>query len=133
MEPEITERVLQEFAEELKVQKEQVALLHQAVGDQYKVIQRIEELVAKLNTAPPGLSADGISLIKDSLTGNFDALRADVFRRPTINVTHQHHSLLPVSFRMEHFPLLVNIVMKWVVALISLVFAIWLISGIVQD
>jgi hypothetical protein len=132
MELEITERVLQEIAQELKEQKEKLALLRQAVGEQYKVLQGIEEMLAKLHLAPPELLGDGISLIKDALTKNFEAFREDMFRRPTINVTHQHHSLMPNSFRMEHFPLLVNTIMKWVVALISLVFAIWLIGGMVR-
>ncbi|WP_132053091.1 hypothetical protein [Pseudocnuella soli] len=132
MELEITERVLQEIAQELKEQKEQLALLRQAVGEQYKVIQGIEEMLAKLHLAPSGILENGISLIKDALTKNFKALREDMFRRPTINVTHQHHSLMPDSFRMEHFPLLVNTIMKWVIALISLVFTIWLIAGMVK-
>lgn len=132
MEQEIVEKVMKEVLEDLKIQRSQVTQLFQLIDQQKEAIQKLEEIVASAPIPANKLSEEQVAIIKTFIKENFEALQAAVESHPVSYTTNHHHSVFPVSFRMEHFPLLIDTVMKWVVIMIVLIFAIWLIGGMVN-
>jgi len=131
MEKEIMETVLYEILHELQSQKAQFAQLQNAMEAQNKTSGSMEQKILKLDALSFTLSEDQLTLLREFIKENFEALRAEIAKNPAVCNTHKYISLVPFTFRMEHFPLFVNTVMKWVVVLIILIFAMWLIAGLV--
>ena len=92
----------------------------------------IEEKRSKAEVVSSILSEEQMMFLKDLINENFEVLHAEVKKHPAVQTTHRHFALLPLNFRMEYFPLLVNTVMKWVVVLMVLVFAMRQISNLVN-
>jgi hypothetical protein len=134
MEREVMETVLQEMLQELKDQKAQLTALHTGLEGQNRMMEGMAGQYARSanNDLPVTLSDEQLLHLKELVEQQFEALRLELMKRPVTSYSVRHFSLLPPSFRMEHFPLLVNTIMKWVIALISLVFTMWLISGMVN-
>lgn len=132
MEKEIMETVLYEILHELQSQKAQFDKLQNGIEAQNKTSGSIEQKLFKLDALSFTLSEDLLMLMKDFIKENFEALRTEIAKNPVVCNTHKHISIVPFTFRMEHFPLFVNTVMKWVVVLIILIFAMWLIAGLVR-
>lgn len=131
MEQEILEKVLQEILQELKKQSESMAVLNQKVEQQTQSLQQVEELVFQPAMPSLNISSEQVLEIKESLVEHFKSLQEKIAGRPSTAFVHKHYSVLPVSFRVEHFPMFVNTTMKWVLATISLVFVMWLIVHMV--
>lgn len=126
------ETVLYEILHELQSQKAQFNHLQNGMEAQNKTAGSIEQKLSKLDALSFTLSEDQLTTLKDILKENFEALRVEIAKNPSVCNTHKHISIVPFTFRMEHFPLFVNTVMKWIVVLIILTFAMWLIAGLVR-
>lgn len=132
MEQEILEKVLQEILQELKKQSESMTVLNQKVEQQTQSLQQVEELVFQPAMPSLHISSEQVQEIKKALVEQFKSLQEEFVRRPSTAFNHKHYSVLPVSFRVEHFPMVVNTTMKWVLAIISLFFVMWLIVHLVD-
>jgi hypothetical protein len=132
MEKEIMETVLHEILQELKSQKAKLDQLQTGIDAQSKTSGSIEQKLLEQDALSFTLAEDQLRSLRDLIKENFEALRAEIARNPSVCNTHKHISLVPLTFRMEHFPLFVNTVMRWVVVLIILIFAMWLIAGLVR-
>ncbi len=126
MEQEVMETVLHEILQELRGQKAQLGQLQKGMKEQENTIATIHQKLAKHEGPSCTLSEDQLALLKDFMGENFETLQKLMIMNPAVRQMHKHFSLMPPNFRMEHFPLLVNTVMKWVVVLIVLVFFMWL-------
>lgn len=132
MEQEVMKTVLQEILQELKVQREQFEGLRKDMNTVNEKSTGIEEKLAKRDVMSSFLSKEQMSFLKDLMAENFELLKAEMKKQPAVNTTHRHFALLPLNFRMEHFPSFVNTVMKWVVVLMVLVFTMRQISNLVN-
>src|SRR5690242_2611070 len=132
MEQEVMKTVLQEMLRELKDQKEQFAVLRNDLSTLNEKSAAIEEKLIKPAIVPSVLSKEQMAFVKELMAENFEALKKEMKKYPTVNTTHRHFALLPMNFRIEHFPSLVNTVMKWVVVLMVLVFTMRQISNLVN-
>lgn len=125
MEQEVVKTVLQEILQELKAQNECLVHLEKGMEGFPGLRQEIDQKLAHVTDGNIHISDDQIKLIKDMIHQHFEKLGVEIAKHPRVSVTHKHFTLLPQSFRMEHFPLLVDTVMKWVVALLVLFFLMW--------
>ena len=126
------ETVLHEILQELRGQQTQLGQLQNGMKEQENKIASIHQKLAKHEGPPTTLSEDQLTLLKDFMGENFETLQKLMIMNPAVRQTHKHFSLLPPNFRMEHFPLLVNTVMKWVVVLIVLIFLMWLVVRMIN-
>lgn len=128
MEQEIMETVMRDMLQDLealKEQKQHLVLLQKGLEAQNELGLRIEQKLSCLGTLPITLSDDQLASLKGALKLEFEAMRTELKKLPATNFNY--HSVFPVSFRMEHFRMVVNTVMTWVVILITLSFVIWLV------
>ncbi len=132
MEREIMETVLQEMLQELRNQKKQLTSLHTGLEGQGKIIAGIAgQYTPNVNdNLPVALSDEQLLHLKGHVEQQFEALRMELLKRPCTSYTVKHFSLLPPSFRMEYFPLVVNTVMKWVVWIAVLIFIMRMIKSL---
>lgn len=119
--------MLQEMLQELKKQNESMAVLNQKVEQQTQKFQKLEDLVSQRTMPSLHISSEQALEIREALVEHFKSLQEEIAGRPSTGFNHKHYSVLPVSFRVEHFPMVVNTTMKWVLATISLFFVMWLI------
>ncbi|RYE54809.1 MAG: hypothetical protein EOP48_11495 [Sphingobacteriales bacterium] len=132
MEQEVMKTVLEEILQELAGQRAQLSGLQKEMEMLNKTSRLVEEKLATPNAVAVVLSEEQMTSIKELVKEHFEVLREEMIKRPTTHTTHKHLTLLPLSFRMEHFPLLVNTVMKWVVVLLVLFFSMWVIGSLVK-
>ncbi|MBD0284317.1 MAG: hypothetical protein ICV53_16315 [Flavisolibacter sp.] len=130
MEQEVMKTVLQEILQELNNQREQLSLLQKDLEAVSKTSMRMEGKLSQPDAVPVLLSGGQMVLLKELLKENLEGLRQEMMEHPAVCNTHKHFSLFPLTFRMEHFPLLVNTIMKWVVVLMVLLFTMWLVAGL---
>ncbi|HZH95102.1 MAG TPA: hypothetical protein VEY06_04415, partial [Flavisolibacter sp.] len=115
MEQEVMKTVLQEILQELSGQRTELSHMQQGMEVLKNISTEIDGKLLNANTVRVALSDEQVNSIKELINEHFETLRGEIIKHPTLYTTHKHFSLLPLSFRMEHFPLLVNTVMKWVV------------------
>lgn len=128
MEQEIMETVLHDMLQDLeaiKEQKQHFVKLQNTLETQNEVVVRIEQKLTRQDTVAVTLTEEQLKALKEVIRQYIELLREDLMKHPITTHTYKHISLMPQSFRMEHFPMLVNTIMKWVVILIVLVFVIW--------
>ncbi len=118
--------------ESIKQQKQHLTKLEEYLEKQYQLSLRMEQKISNLHTSPVSLTEAQLASLKNEIKQEIDALREDILKRPVTANTYKQFSVLPQSFRMEHFPMLVNTVMKWVVIMIILIFAIQVIEVYVK-
>ncbi len=124
--------VLQEILQELSSQRMQLSHLQKGMEVLKNISTEIDEKLSNSNTLPVALSDDQTSSLKNLINEHFETLRGELIKHPTVHATHKHFTLLPLSFRMEHFPVFVNTVMKWVAVMVVLFFTMWLIASVVK-
>ena len=124
--------VLQQL-KELQHQKEQLFSLNEALETNNRIHQSMEQKLARLDTLQFRLSEDQMAALKSLFQQQMDELRANMKKNPAMVFTTKHYSLFPASFRLEHFPVLVNTVMKWIVILIAVFFVMWLVTRYVPS
>ncbi|OLY91808.1 hypothetical protein SAMN05444008_10955 [Cnuella takakiae] len=132
MEQDILEKVLKEILQELKQQNEGMAELNQKVEQQTQKVQKLEDMVSQRTMPSLHISSEQASEIREALVEHFKSIQEEIARRPSTAFIHKYYSVLPVSFRVEHFPMVVNTTMKWILATISLFFVMWLIVHMVD-
>ena len=132
MEQEVMKTVLQEILQELNSQRVQLSHLLDRWEALNKTSIGIEQKLSQSDLVPFALSKEQEALMKKWINEHFEALQAEIKKHPIIHTTHKHISLIPPSFRIEHFPLLVNTIMKWVVVLMVLLFTMWQVVGIIK-
>jgi hypothetical protein len=132
MEQEVMKTVLQEILQQLAGQRAQLSRLQKEMEGLNKTSMLVDEKLATPNAVEVVLSEEQMVSINALMKEHFESLREEMTRHPTTHTTHKHFILLPLSFRMEHFPLLVNTVMKWVVVLLVLCFSMWVIGSLVK-
>jgi hypothetical protein len=132
MEQEVMKTVLHEILQELNGQRTELSGMQKGMEVLKNLSTEIDGKLSNANTVAVVLSAEQVASIKEIIKEHFESLRGEIMKRPTIHSTQKYFSLLPLSFRMEHFPLLVNTVMKWVVVLLILFFSMWVIAGMVK-
>lgn len=132
MEQEVMKSVLHEILQELKGQKEQFSGLRNNLDKLNEKCFLLEEKLARPEVLSSALSQEQMTFLKELMAENFEVLKAEMKKHPTFNTTHKHFALLPLNFRLEHFPVLVNTVMRWVVVLMVLVFTMRQISNLVN-
>lgn len=111
--------------EELKMQKQHIVRLQEGIETQNRVNRFIEQKLSKFDTLPVALTDEQMACLQSVMNQEFETLRITLKKLPATNFNY--HSVFPVSFRMEHFRMVVNTVMTWVVILITLFFVIWLV------
>jgi hypothetical protein len=132
MEQEVMKTVLEEILQESAGQRAQLSRLQKEMEALNKTSRLVEEKLARPSTVAIVLSKEQMISINALMKEHFEALREEMMGHPTTHTTHRHFTLLPLSFRMEHFPLLVNTVMKCVVVLLVLFFSMWVIGSLVK-
>ena len=132
MEQEVMKTVLHEILQELSGQRVQLSHLQKGMEALINTSKEMEENVSLHDGMPVVLSEEQAASIKNIINEHFGALRTELIRHPATHTTHKHFALLPLTFRMEQFPLLVNTVMKWVVVLLVMFFSMWVIAGMVK-
>lgn len=131
MEQKIMETVLTDILQQLKaLQQQNEHLLHLRDGLEAtdRINQSVEQKLAKLETLKFALREAEAASLKNLFKQQLDELRAAIKKNPATAFTTNHYSLFPTSFRLEHFPMVVNTVMKWVVILIAICFIIRLVA-----
>jgi hypothetical protein len=127
MEQEVMKTVLNEILNGLKEHTAQLSDLKKDSETLKSIHLDTEQNVLSSKDYPVTLSEEQMADLKDSIIQSLEVLKEEIVKHPAI--VHKHISLIPLSYRMEHFPLLVNTVMRWVVVLIILIFTIWAVGG----
>jgi hypothetical protein len=132
MEQEVMKTVLQEILQELAGQRAQLSELQKELEGLNKTSRLVDEKLARPSEVEVVLTEQQMTAVKELMKEHLEALREELMGHPTTHTTHKHFTLLPLLFRMEHFPLLVNTIMKWVVVLLVLFFSMWVIGSLVK-
>jgi hypothetical protein len=122
MEEEIMKTVLQEILQETNAQKVRSMGLQKEVERLNDSCTRIEQKFLRQESIPFVLSDQQFDAVKGLFEENFRALQTEMINHPAVSHSPKYFSLLPLTFKMDHFPMLVNTIMKWVVILMLLIY-----------